>query len=687
MSLYSANISMKFSSVVPGLPKTYRTPRWRSISNSALLACMAASSPWLPAEPAVQGLEPLARELRALAVGDDLALLALHLRDALLQPVRDLQGEGEDAVLVSVEQVPRADGEPAHLHRTPEVHEVDVGVGNRDASGEEVEAKGPDLVQVADAAVGHRPDAAQGAVDVALDLPPVRPDPRRGVEVLEDDDAGRGDLLQGAPHLEAEAGRVRRGRGGGPAGGREGVAHHRPELREEAADLARHETRGARADVEGLHGVRQRGSRVRPELGQDMGRERLHGGLHLGGRSVLARDSRGAPAPPAARPGASMTQWQKNLYTLWAAQFLAMVGLTLIVPFIPLYIRVLGVERLAGGERWSGLWFAAPFLMQAVAAPLWGVLGDRYGRKVMVLRAMGGIGLTSLLSALVRHVQELLLLRGLQGGVSGFVAAANALVSADVPRERLGTTMAVLQTSLTAGGIIGPLIGGALADAVGYRWAFVVNGLLCWAAGAVVLVGAREPSGRASLRTERPGVRANLAYVLASPALRTAGLLLCTTQVAVMSVEPIFPLFVGTLGVPAARVATLSGVLFSVTGLASILGAPVWGRAADRVGAAFWLFLFRSVLGFFVGGVLPPLYAIVGRLTPSDRLGGIMGVTSSAIMIGNLIGPLLGGWVAASLGMRPVFALAAAVLALSGFATRGLAEGGHPAWAQDRGTP
>src|SRR5579875_461442 len=129
MSLYSANISMKFSSVVPGLPKTYRTPRWRSISNSALLACMAASSPWLPAEPAVQGLEPLARELRALAVGDDLALLALHLRDALLQPVRDLQGDGEDAVLVSVEQVPRADGEPAHLHRTPEVHEVDVGVG------------------------------------------------------------------------------------------------------------------------------------------------------------------------------------------------------------------------------------------------------------------------------------------------------------------------------------------------------------------------------------------------------------------------------------------------------------------------------------------------------------------------------------------------------------------------------
>lgn len=390
-----------------------------------------------------------------------------------------------------------------------------------------------------------------------------------------------------------------------------------------------------------------------------------------------------------------MVQWQKNLYTLWAAQFLAMVGLTLIVPFIPLYIRALGVQRLDDVERWSGLLFAAPFFTQAVAAPLWGVLGDRYGRKVMVLRALGGIGLASLLSALVRHVQELLVLRAFQGGISGFVAASNALLSADVPRERLGTTMALLQTSLTAGGIIGPLIGGVLADAVGYRWTFVVTGLLCWTAAAVVLGGAREPV-RTRAQGGGPGVRANLAYVLASPALRTTALLLCTTQVAVMSVEPIFPLFVATLGVPPSRVATLSGLLFSVTGFASILGAPAWGRAADRVGegpvlvavlagaaaayaaqaavgSALWLLVFRFILGFFVGGVLPPLYAIVGRLTPSDRLGGIMGVTSSAIMVGNLIGPLLGGWLSASLGMRPVFAMAAAVLAVSGFATRGLA--------------
>ncbi len=389
-----------------------------------------------------------------------------------------------------------------------------------------------------------------------------------------------------------------------------------------------------------------------------------------------------------------MEQWQKNLYALWSAQFLAMVGLTLIVPFIPFYLGVLGVTRLEDVERWSGFLFAAPFFVQAVAAPLWGVLGDRYGRKIMVLRALAGIGATNILSALVQNVLQLLFLRAVQGGVSGFVAASNALVSERIPPDRLGTAMGVLQTSLTAGGIIGPLIGGALADLVGYRRVFIITGLMCWAAAAVVLRGTRE-TPRPHVARAGPGVRANLAYFFGSPTLRTAGLLLCASQVAVMSIEPIFAVFVKTLGVPDARVATIAGALFSVTGIASMFGAPFWGRASDRLGeervlvlvqwgaaaayaaqaavqSPFVLFLLRVALGFFVGGLLPPLYAIVARSTPSDRLGGIMGLTSSAIMVGSVVGPLLGGFLSAEIGIRRIFLIAAAVLAMSALGTRGL---------------
>jgi DHA1 family multidrug resistance protein-like MFS transporter len=396
-----------------------------------------------------------------------------------------------------------------------------------------------------------------------------------------------------------------------------------------------------------------------------------------------------------------MAQWQKNLYALWAAQFLAMVGLTLVVPFMPLYIKTLGVQRLDDIERWSGVLFAAPFLAQTLVAPLWGVLGDRYGRKLMVLRALLGIGVTNMLAAAVGAVWQLLGLRMAQGGVSGFVAATNALVSSSIPRDRLGTAMGVLQSSLTAGAIIGPLIGGALADQIGYRWVFIVNGLLCWVAATVVLAAAREPAA-ARPREQGPGVRENVAYFLGSPVLRTVGLLLCTSNLAVMAVEPIFPVFVQTLGVPEPRVATVAGILFSVTGFASMFGAAVWGRASDRLGegrvlvTVLWgasvayiaqaaargplsLFLLRAALGLAVGGLMPPLYAIVARHAPQDRLGGIMGLTSSAIMIGNLVGPIAGGMFAAAAGIRPVFVASGAVLAIAALATRGLAPAiAHP---------
>ena len=390
-----------------------------------------------------------------------------------------------------------------------------------------------------------------------------------------------------------------------------------------------------------------------------------------------------------------MPQWQRNIYAIWSAQFLAMVGLTLIVPFLPFYLRVLGVTRLEEVERWSGFLFAAPFLVQMLTAPLWGVLGDRHGRKIMVLRAMAGIGTTNALSAIVSNVGQLLVIRTVQGGVSGFVAAGNALVTASIPPHRMGAALGVLQTSLTAGGIIGPLFGGALADLVGNRNVFLITGATCYAAAVVVFLGAQEHTTPPRTRTVDPGVWANVVYFFQSPALRTTGMLLCTSQVAIMTVEPIFSVYVTTLRVPPERVATVAGVLFSVTGFAAMLGAPLWGRTADRSGeqrvlvltlagaavayaAQFWagtpweVFVFRAALGFFTGGMLPPLYAIVARSAPPERLGGIMGLTSSAIMLGSVIGPLLGGGLAAAVGIRWVFLVAASVLAVSAAGVRGL---------------
>ncbi len=155
-----------------------------------------------------------------------------------------------------------------------------------------------------------------------------------------------------------------------------------------------------------------------------------------------------------------MEPWKRNLYTLWATEFLAALGMALVLPFLPFYIRELGVKELHDVERWSGFVFAAPFLVAIFTGPLWGWLGDRYGRRMMLIRALFGYAISSSLMAFAQNVQQLFILRLIQGGVSGFIAATLAIVATTTPRERMGYAMGVLQTSLTTGAIIGPFVGG-----------------------------------------------------------------------------------------------------------------------------------------------------------------------------------------------------------------------------------
>ena len=83
-----------------------------------------------------------------------------------------------------------------------------------------------------------------------------------------------------------------------------------------------------------------------------------------------------------------MELWKKNLYSLWIAQFTAAVGLSMVIPFLPLYLKELGVTDPDTVKIWSGVLFSAPFMVSAFLQPFWGVMSDRYGRKPMVVRAM-----------------------------------------------------------------------------------------------------------------------------------------------------------------------------------------------------------------------------------------------------------------------------------------------------------
>jgi len=385
-----------------------------------------------------------------------------------------------------------------------------------------------------------------------------------------------------------------------------------------------------------------------------------------------------------ATPQPQMEPWKRNLYCLWTIEFLAALGMSLVLPFLPFYIRELGVSDLGEVKRWSGLVFAAPFLVATFTGPLWGWLGDRFGRRAMLIRALIGYAATSFTMAFATTIHQFLILRLIQGGVSGFIAATLAIAATTTPRDKMGYAMGVLQTSLTTGAIFGPFFGGLFADQIGYRNIFFITAAFGFAATilVVLLVQESEPSRE----DKKPSsFFSNFRLVFTSPILISIFATGLIVQTAVMSIQPVLSLFVERLWPSGAHLATIAGGVFAITGLASLISAPYWGKRGDRMGykkmlfltllgtgitsipqafatQAYQLFILRFVYGLFVGGILPALYTLTSLNVAEERRGGILGITRSGLLIGNVIGPVSGGFLAASLGIRPLFIFMAAML-------------------------
>ena len=396
-----------------------------------------------------------------------------------------------------------------------------------------------------------------------------------------------------------------------------------------------------------------------------------------------------------------MEPWRKNLYILWGTQFLAMMGMNLVVPFLPFFIRHLGVTDPDDLARWSGLVFSGPFMVSFFTTPIWGSLGDRYGRKIMVVRAIFGLAVSQVLIGFSQNVYQLFLFRMVQGAISGFIASALALVSTNTPREKIGYAIGLLQSSSAAGMVFGPFVGGLLADLIGYRPIFFVTASLCAVGGFVVLFNVRELS-RAGAEGNWSSVLQNYRLMFSDKRLRVVGVALVVGQMSVLMIEPIFALFIESFQTETKYLSTLAGGIFSIAGLFMVVSAPWWGKRNDRTGykknlvialvgvavayaghivvtSLAQLAVLRALLGFARGGVLPALYALASVYSPPERRGGMMSIASSLTILGNMLGPVVGGLVAGRYGIISSFiANSAMLLVLSFFVWKNLTEAPLP---------
>lgn len=389
----------------------------------------------------------------------------------------------------------------------------------------------------------------------------------------------------------------------------------------------------------------------------------------------------GARTPRAPRPA-----WQRNLPVLVGSQLITVAAMSVVLPFIPFFVRELGITERAAVERWSGLIFSGPFLAAGLMSPVWGFLGDRYGHKPMVVRALAGLAVVNLLLYFVQTPLQFWVLRLVQGMVTGFIPAALAITSASTPPDKLPGAMGKLSASSSAGRLVGPALGGVLAGILPFRHIFLLVGASISVSLIMVIWLLRAPPLAVKRRENTFG--ANFRFAAGDPHVRAGVIALFVTMAAASMVMPIFPLFVEDLLGAGADAEFWTGIAFAVVAGFTMVGASMIGRASERVGlktlllgglvtaaAALALHPFvrgigsllavRALLGIGVAGIQPVLISMVSRRAPEGRGGGIVGFASSATIFGFFAGPFTGGWIAGRVGTAGVFLLAASIMAVS----------------------
>jgi MFS family permease len=381
--------------------------------------------------------------------------------------------------------------------------------------------------------------------------------------------------------------------------------------------------------------------------------------------------------------------WRRNLAALWFAQFTAIFGFSFAFPFLPVYLRQLGVHDTGQLALWTGVAGGASGAALAVMSPLWGVLADRYGRRAMLLRAMLGAGLTVGLMGFARGPLDLVLLRLIQGATSGTVPAATALVASGTPRHRVGWALGVLSSAVAVGSALGPLVGGLAAAAFGIRSIFLGGGVLLAIATLPVLIVVREAPIRRSeqesgpvialLRRTAPGAVGTLAALLVCQAL---------IQLSYTGYQPLVVLRL--LAHLSSGIEAVTGLAFAAAGLCSAFASVIYASIARRIGyrtlgviAALLLasaqllvawspgvvliVVGAALAGAFYGMVGPVISTMIGLETPAAVQARVFGVVASANAVGFALGPFGGGVLAANFGIFVAIcacASSAAVLAV-----------------------
>lgn len=423
----------------------------------------------------------------------------------------------------------------------------------------------------------------------------------------------------------------------------------------------------------------------------------------------MAQPGGGTPTSSVA-PAASVLAgaWKRNLAFIWIGVFVGLLGANFVFPFIPFYIKELGVSDKSQIAYYTGLSGSVTGLSLTLTAPLWGGLADRYGRRPMFIRALVGAGILIAFMGIAQAVWQLILLRFLMGAFAGTMGAAAALVAATTPRERVGYALGTLQTGLFTANMLGPVIGGIVAANLGIRESFIFCAALYLIAAGLVFTFVHEPKESIAVRPADGGkgrggsLLANLKTVVSERQILLMMGLLFALWLSTTFVRPVMPISIDdfaehpssgedrvTLALPFGRFElreeAATGILFGIIGLTSTLAALSVAPLGQRIGykncvagaailtgllylpvalaGSFGMFcLLLGAVGLFQGAMVPGTNALIAASAPDGMQGSAFGLAASMQSLALLIGPLGGGFVSGLVGIGAVYVVIGVIL-------------------------
>ena len=372
-----------------------------------------------------------------------------------------------------------------------------------------------------------------------------------------------------------------------------------------------------------------------------------------------------------------MKNQKHNFIIILISNFLVAGSMTMIMPFLSLYIDTFGDFSENYVQKWAGLIFGATFVTAFIMSPIWGRVADKYGYKPIMIINCFGIATSIFLMGYVNNVEQFFILRLFMGITTGFIPTSMAFISKHTPKKVAGKTLGTLQMGSVGGSLFGPVIGGALADQVGFNYTFIFTAISITIAGLIIVLFVHEPKLIKKVKSSVYS-RKNIIWSIFHHRLMLNVMIVTSIiQIGNFSIQPLLSLYVSQL-TSSEQVALLAGITFSAAGVGNLLFSRYFGRLADHIGyekvlmvllficfiivipqafvTSLWQLMgLRFLFGIFSGGLIPITTALIRREAPIEIQGEVMGYNQSFRFLGNIIGPVLGGIISGISTISTVF--------------------------------